>query len=547
MDRSYFELYGRKLKAARDELGAAREDRDLFPSDLDHPLSESSDLPGGIPATVLVHEKEEKGGSQLNYCEDDMRKEYKRIEDEIARLPKFSDIWFALKEELVELRASLEQNERETEAEEPIVTTKRIRATPKRGRRHCNDGRKHQQQQQRNPQNSPLNAESLGARQISPPPSPPVSPLNPSPYCSKSSGHIRLYSFDSSTTPVDPDTVATIQRLKLDHERLSSELSALPANSKEWRDIKWRTINLEEQLDDIENSSNSNSNSTCGRSGWSSHWSDEEEILSHTDSTELSLVMEALALQNRTSYPASQEEQCVSATKIQSMMRQRLACRKLAQLKVEPSRRAARENEPSEKRAAEQAANRAEQTQQFGSLSDEEYDEKAMEQYNAMTTEEACGDVDTKHLDLQSAHRQFETNAHLSPIKTPRQISQKDSPHSMDIDKFKERLEANAVAPIFPEDEFKRCRNNRVAERLQKANAKNVGSTIIKEDEATKKVLTPQEQIRSLSQECMRLSRRLHSLPRFSPEWTLTKVEMGFVTEEMEFFYQESLRKGQPL
>ena len=117
----------------------------------------------------------------------------------------------------------------------------------------------------------------------------------------------------------------------------------------------------------------------------------------------------------------------------------------------------------------------------------------------------------------------------------------------MDIDKFKERLEANAVAPIFPEDEFKRCRNNRVAERLQKANVKNNGRTIIKEEVETEKALTPQEQIRSLSQECMRLSRRLHSLPRFSPEWTLTKVELGFVSDEMEYFYQESLRRGQPL
>ncbi|EJK76168.1 hypothetical protein THAOC_02090 [Thalassiosira oceanica] len=94
--RDWF-FFDRKLKAASDELGAAREDRDLFPSDIE------SDLPRGIPATVLVHDVGDvcasttKDGSQLKYSEDDKRKEYKRIEDEIARLPKFSGIWFSLK------------------------------------------------------------------------------------------------------------------------------------------------------------------------------------------------------------------------------------------------------------------------------------------------------------------------------------------------------------------------------------------------------------------------------------------------------------------
>mmetsp|Transcript_30271 Transcript_30271/g.72029 ORF Transcript_30271/g.72029 Transcript_30271/m.72029 type:complete len:566 (-) Transcript_30271:2711-4408(-) len=506
--RDWF-FFDRKLKAASDELGAAREDRDLFPSDIE------SDLPRGIPATVLVHDVGDvcasttKDGSQLKYSEDDKRKEYKRIEDEIARLPKFSGIWFSLKEELVALRVSLDEQETipffETEAGEPAVT-KRIMETPRRDRRHCNDGRKHQQQQQRNPPNSPFKG--VGVRQISPPPSPPVSPLNPSPYCSKSRGRNRLYSFDSSASHVDPNTVAKIQKLKLDHERLSNMLNALPDNSKEWRDIKWKTINLEEQLDDIENSSNS----TCDRSGWTS-WSDEDEILSHTDSTELSLVLEALAMQNGTSQSARQAEQCVSATKIQSIMRQRRcrqtfhkvlrgiiiiqslhrrrACsvkfelivkstttiqsiyrqrylRKLdSVLLLQSIFRKTREKARIEKRVTQRAATstRAKQTKQFDSLPNESPlllsdDEKAKEQYHAI---EACGDVDTKPLDFKSAHRQFERNVHL----------------------------------------------------------------------------------RSLSQECMRLSHRMRSLPPFSPEWTLSKVEMGFVTEEMEFLYEESLRSGQ--
>ena len=389
---------GRKLKAASDELGAAREDRDLFPSGPD-------DLPHGIPATVMVHDVgDAKDGSQLSYSEDDKRKDCKRIEEEISRLPKKDTMPLF-----------------ETEAEEPVVTSKCTIETPRRGRRHCNDGIEHQQQQQRNPpNNSPSKA--VGVRQISPPPSQPVSPLNPSPYCSKSRGHNRLYSFDSSTTNVDPDTGTKMQKLKLDHERLSSELNALPVNSKEWRDIKWRIVNLEEQLEDIENSSNS----TCGRSGWTS-LSDEDEILSHTDSTELSLVMEALALQNRIGQPASQTEQCVLV----------------------------------------------------------------------QDAEEHC-------LAIEACDGKIDTNPHLC-----------------------------AAALLFPEDEFKSCRKDGVARVPVSADAKagepwdaaaelvnvKTASSTIKEE-----ALSPQEQMRSLSQECMRLSQRMRSLPRFSPEWTLLRV-----------------------
>jgi len=51
--------------------------------------------------------------------------------------------------------------------------------------------------------------------------------------------------------------------------------------------------------------------------------------------------------------------------------------------------------------------------------------------------------------------------------------------------------------------------------------------------------------LKELGIECLRLSKRLNQLPKFSPEWTLSKVELRQVTEEMEYLY-ESLKKGSP-
>ena len=39
---------------------------------------------------------------------------------------------------------------------------------------------------------------------------------------------------------------------------------------------------------------------------------------------------------------------------------------------------------------------------------------------------------------------------------------------------------------------------------------------------------------KKLSTEYLSLSRRLRSIPSFSPEWTLAKLEMKFISEELE-------------
>mmetsp|Transcript_16690 Transcript_16690/g.30294 ORF Transcript_16690/g.30294 Transcript_16690/m.30294 type:complete len:631 (+) Transcript_16690:1295-3187(+) len=59
-----------------------------------------------------------------------------------------------------------------------------------------------------------------------------------------------------------------------------------------------------------------------------------------------------------------------------------------------------------------------------------------------------------------------------------------------------------------------------------------------------KKKVTPEENMRNLSIECVSLSHRMKSLPKFSPEWTLSKLELKLISDELEYLYAESMAKG---
>merc|ERR1712087_480337 len=58
------------------------------------------------------------------------------------------------------------------------------------------------------------------------------------------------------------------------------------------------------------------------------------------------------------------------------------------------------------------------------------------------------------------------------------------------------------------------------------------------------KKVTPEEKMRNLSMECISLSARMRRLRKFSPEWTLSKLEMKLISEELEYLYAESIAKG---
>lgn len=51
-----------------------------------------------------------------------------------------------------------------------------------------------------------------------------------------------------------------------------------------------------------------------------------------------------------------------------------------------------------------------------------------------------------------------------------------------------------------------------------------------------------EENFKRLGKECLRLTRELDELPRFSDEWFQCKVELKSVTEELEFLYAHSKR-----
>jgi len=48
-----------------------------------------------------------------------------------------------------------------------------------------------------------------------------------------------------------------------------------------------------------------------------------------------------------------------------------------------------------------------------------------------------------------------------------------------------------------------------------------------------KKKATPAEKVRSLSMEISSLSQKMKSVPKFSPEWTLSKLEMKLISDEL--------------
>ncbi|KAL7554686.1 hypothetical protein ACHAWF_018202 [Thalassiosira exigua] len=137
---------------------------------------------------------------------------------------------------------------------------------------------------------------------------------------------------------------------------------------------------------------------------------------------------------------------------------------------------------------------------------------------------------------------------------------------------LRKNFESNE-APIFPQNEVKEVKNIDLKEPPQAAipdarsreilSPEDEGGSSTKADSDRSKVptvassgtkkkksrrrrkkLTPEDKMRKLSTEVLRLSNQLKSLPKFSPEWTLAKVEMKQITDELEFLYAKSMEKG---
>ncbi|KAL7440365.1 hypothetical protein ACHAXH_008082 [Discostella pseudostelligera] len=122
------------------------------------------------------------------------------------------------------------------------------------------------------------------------------------------------------------------------------------------------------------------------------------------------------------------------------------------------------------------------------------------------------------------------------------QVAKKGSPSEKGkVDaRVREYDDDTAFSILIPDTELKSdplAKNNHLTEfNGSPAHGESERTTNEKENGKT---LTPgEEKMKKLSSESLSLTRRIHSLPRNSPEWTLSKIELNLVIEELEYLYR---------
>lgn len=117
---------------------------------------------------------------------------------------------------------------------------------------------------------------------------------------------------------------------------------------------------------------------------------------------------------------------------------------------------------------------------------------------------------------------------------------------SISIAKYKKNLESNnekinteSVRSLTPAESIQ---SQLSAKESNKSSRSEDKKRSVRKKKKEKK-LTPEDKMRNLSTECLSLSHRLKSLPKFSPEWTLSKMEMTLITDELEYLYEESMNQ----
>jgi len=152
------------------------------------------------------------------------------------------------------------------------------------------------------------------------------------------------------------------------------------------------------------------------------------------------------------------------------------------------------------------------------------------------------------------------------------------------VAKMRMTLEANCSSPIFPQNEVDPAKNKKVSTDSTQAIVpdaragetwspdtelrginynQNLGKfaksesvrqsapptstrssrSSMRKHSRKKTEVTLEKKMRNLSIECIGLSARVKSLPKFSPEWRLSKLEMNLVSEELQHLYAESMAK----
>ena len=333
-----------KLSAAKEELDAVREDRDLDFLDMDDPTQDSE---VGIPETVLVRSEELEEQMQKERVAESndasrettpvaklsaRQQEYQEAVQKLNKVDKFSDEWFLLQEQVIELRTKV-MEEAVTNATQPSESYKEMDSSiadteqedtsaylvPLPIARALSDTRPKQSLNvypapyHERSSSLPSDASLFGPnrRSMSPPIlmrySPPSSPLvSRNLFPSSASINSSLYSQTDddegdegsrlfSSIPHEDDQLA---KLRGEHSEACLKLDTLPQFSKKWFDLKTKIVQLEEQIENLDNGSvgglsHFSYGGVADKS--SSAWSEEDdEIMSFASDLELCMIGEAL-------------------------------------------------------------------------------------------------------------------------------------------------------------------------------------------------------------------------------------------------------------
>lgn len=146
--------------------------------------------------------------------------------------------------------------------------------------------------------------------------------------------------------------------------------------------------------------------------------------------------------------------------------------------------------------------------------------------------------IETESVNFASIRDSLEKKATVSTPKLP-------------DNHWNEKFQKGAVSsstPVAPKGALPKSGNVSVSQYREtfegNPNAAEKPPTPKTKKSRTRKSPKKSPTLKDLGIECLRLSQRLNDLPKFSPEWTLSKVELKLVTEEMEYLYLESLQKG---
>ena len=321
-----------KLSAAKEELDAVKEDRDLDFLDMNDPLpregqDESNNIDGilGIPETVMIRSEKKRNNNDVEMYDETSttQREYELAVQQLHKIDKFSDEWFLLQEQVIKLRTNLmdeaatntTQSEAETFKEKDSSYSVSddgrdneeapVYLMPEPFVRALSDTKPKQEFRPApyHERSFSLPSDSLfvTSRSISPPPmlySPPSSPLTTRNLFENSANiNSSYYSHneDDEERLISTEEDEHLVTLRSEYSEACVKLDATPQFSKEWFDLKTKTANLEEQIENCENGSvGGSSRLSYGIADRSMMSEEDEDIMSFASDLELCMIGEAL-------------------------------------------------------------------------------------------------------------------------------------------------------------------------------------------------------------------------------------------------------------